>query len=1230
MRRLEVVNKTKILLIIVILALVAVFIKSASVGAEVATLPPYMTMNSSDRAISDESYYALKECITYDLLTDGINSDQIEGANVKSGTWFTSDKVIGTGRMVGSIDNAIGYFMLNPADANMKCGDSGPWITAVYTSPTGWNYGDMVTALCTTTGAQRWDQPRDRGCLSNTGLFTGAADHAHGLTTNALSDNVFTSAIKNKIYGGAEPSAIRSNGSEKSKATQYVEDRRVLFTGCIGDPAPAKVSSGESANYLYNVTFVNGVGQSEPDMFYAGGTYGKSKTTKVTYLSGATGGNVTKTCGELETLVNANSTSYKNVSLELAALGQTNEPGIVPNGTGTGGGAAGTTQPTCGSTVTGIGWLVCPITTAIVGLNDAIWDITSGLLTVNPLSQSDAVYNAWNAIRSIANVLFVIFFLIIIFSQLTGAGITNYGIKKLLPRLIICAILVNVSFVIIQIAVDLSNIAGAGLINLLNAISPGSLPTWGNLLGVISGAGALTVVGLGIAAIAPASAFLLLMPIAVMGILALITGLLTLIFRQAVIPVLAIIAPLAFVAYLLPNTEKWFKKWLDLLLPMLLLYPIAALVFGGAKFAAGVIVTGHKDEFFANLIGMIVLSAPLFSLPFLARQGGSILKTVQGGLSKLAENARAPLKNFAKDRAEAAQLNYENKRPSTALGGLAGFNRRNAVQRRYNNKMRQDRKELNTAQIENRMNENTTGRMKDNLPPEFNSAEGAHEDAARLTVRGMAARKKEVLKDKESIDNEIGNESGRRYSGQEATDRLARSKDDSKVVENAAGIRQGLDPRHREIKKQVANLDTALKNQTSDIAHEAKNSVTDDGAGGTLDGQALATQSVANERIAKSDSAEATTRYNDSNDATYLAVRDAGVVADTNLKTSEDAQTQLVTEAKSGSDKGRAAALAGGMGAATITSLAAGQRTQDNAANATRQAQDATKDEYEKAVAPSHYEDTPALDLDGNPIMVKTTDKTTGVTTMAPKMIHRKIFDVSADTIAAAGIGSTNQVQAYEVSEGNKRLDQLGVAERVLREESGTVADKINIAAPQLAQLITGPDADTDDGAIAGSSLGGTLTNTGGQGLKQGRRALAKAPSGSTSKALEAARSQIQKAGAKGKAAALDRFGVDDEHHSIGELMRDRKTYENLTFGEFAGQDDDELAAAFALGVIPKGLADDIVANPGRYTTVTGDRLAIFQAVAKGQTAATAPASDPTKFANRQAEIDKMFKDYYP
>ncbi len=55
---------------------------------------------------------------------------------------------------------------------------------------------------------------------------------------------------------------------------------------------------------------------------------------------------------------------------------------------------------------------------------------------------------------------FAILLVIVILSQVTGMYLSNYGIKKVLPRLIITIILVNLSYIACIIMVDLSNVVG--------------------------------------------------------------------------------------------------------------------------------------------------------------------------------------------------------------------------------------------------------------------------------------------------------------------------------------------------------------------------------------------------------------------------------------------------------------------------------------------------------------------------------------------------------------------------------------------------------------------------------------------------------------------------------------------------------------------------------------------------------------------------------------------------
>lgn len=1188
MRSLNFSIKTKTLIFIAIFSVSGIWISGSIVhavneGGGSADISLYQKMKPSEKAASNIYYYALRHCVDQGYLAEGVNQDQLSGAGVNSGAWFKKASFF-----AAYVD--LGYFIGTAGDsARSNCGDGGNWINTAYLSL--WGYSDMVTALCETTGAQRWDQPRDKGCPTNPGLFTGSTERLGNyepfgkVLTNKFSLSKFTSTIKSKVYGTAEPSSIRANGSESEKAAQYIEERTVLLTGCVGDARAKTVTSGENPNYLYNFTWVDPDGNSSQAMYYAGGTNGKKLDANITYLSGS-GSDVTRTCSDLQTSVNTNSAAYISVSTSIG--GDT----VVTPPSGSGSGAS--PSATCGSTVTGIGWIVCPITTAVVGLNDAIWKLASDLLSINPITQSDAIYNAWNAIRSIANVLFVIFFLVIIFSQLTGAGITNYGIKKLLPRLIICAILVNISFVVIQIAVDLSNIAGIGLKNLLDGIATPALPTWGNLFQVAFNTVAVGAIGLAAFAIAPQAALLLLLPMVVMGLLGLMAALLTLIFRQAIIPILAILAPLAFVAYLLPNTEKWFKKWLDLLLPMLMLYPLAALVFGGARFAASLIVDGHKDNFILNLIGMIVLTAPLFSLPFLARQGGSILKAVQGGLSKLAENARAPLKNFAKERSDTAQANYLANGPQTGFGqrlneipgvGRAiGFNRNRAraVNKRKIN--RANAMEGDKAKFEKQVKENTTGNMRDNRPSPFT----AQDRTDRRTGMGAYMYAHEQKTDNQAAGTEAENESGRRASGMGITDRLARAKDSGKKIGLAADIRQSQDPNHRQLRKEIANLESASGSEVAAIKHEAKTSITDDGTGtgGTLIGQQVAEREVEAETIASTDKTNASNRFNSDTDPTRLQIRADKREADQYGQSIQKQEEQLTTEASAGTAEGTAKAVAAGMSSASIAGLQHSKRSVDVATSATQSAQRAGSEEYEKAVAPIITIPVGGILPDGSTALVET-----------------KVIPDTSTAIAATGIGgSTDRVKAIAQQASDKRQSDEAVAQQILVEATADTAGKIKAAAAKMDAIFTGPDRDTEDGAVAAVAATQTLTHTGGKGRLDLREKVALLRSGDTSKAAEGFRGTMAKQGLKSSSASLDKHSVDGSHRSLKEIMTDGSTYSGLTIGELADQDDIEIQAAWACDGIDPGFAKNIIDHLDSYPKMTGEKLKIFTDVAAGRT----------------------------
>ena len=124
--------------------------------------------------------------------------------------------------------------------------------------------------------------------------------------------------------------------------------------------------------------------------------------------------------------------------------------------------------------------------------------------------------------------------------------------------------------------------------------------------------------------------------------------------RQALIVILIIISPLAFVCYLLPGTEKWFKKWRDLFLTMLVFFPAFAVIFGGAQLAGIIIIqnaTGANGGIM-QILGMVVQVIPLALTPIILKLSGGVLGKFAGFVNDKNKGLYDRSKNWSKDRRE--------------------------------------------------------------------------------------------------------------------------------------------------------------------------------------------------------------------------------------------------------------------------------------------------------------------------------------------------------------------------------------------------------------------------------------------------------------------------------------------------------------------------------------------------------------------------------------------------
>ena len=238
------------------------------------------------------------------------------------------------------------------------------------------------------------------------------------------------------------------------------------------------------------------------------------------------------------------------------------------------------------------GYVLCPAMQLVADTVQFIQDnFIIPYLTVNPLTtQADSngnppvVYTLWKSFRDLANIMLVIAFFVVIFSQATSIGLSNDGIKKMLPRLAVVAIGANLSFFIIAFIIDAFNIFGAGVAALVMSVVNVANPTGGGLHRISTfqelfqlGTSGVLLRLIGV----PVFRYLFGLIMFVFLFILITVG--VLILRQMLLLMLVVLAAPAIVLYLLPNTERWFTRWREFLLQLLVMYPIIVLIFASGK-----------------------------------------------------------------------------------------------------------------------------------------------------------------------------------------------------------------------------------------------------------------------------------------------------------------------------------------------------------------------------------------------------------------------------------------------------------------------------------------------------------------------------------------------------------------------------------------------------------------------------------------------------------------------
>ena len=689
-----------------------------------------------DQVKSFMYYRTLGSCVTSDSsnLSDGgffATGDWINQTNAKNGAWFAQ------GSTPGAYLNGIDGITLNNKEIDCSKLVNGALKL--------WGSWAPDQALCS-MGFRRVDDGEFKA---------GRCTDAQNGTDQFMRDNVskYAAAVKSRVYGGKEPSL-----SNEAKYLLYLKSFQLL---CAPTAATSTSSPKGTTTRDYAVRQVSRVGTGTTATVPITTTYYVSRdnlqqSDKVSISPGADLSSIPlsppelTTCGDLVKAINGDKNknngladAYQSYLIKDKAALDTSvsgtacaKPGatVDSNGQPCPNGGSGTAS-TC-AIDGGLSWILCPALITGANLADGAYKFLSNnflatdpsLVNTDPAARTaptkdnpdgaligTGTFTAWKIIQGIGNVGFIIAVLLIIFSQLTSIGISNYGVKKLLPRVVLAAILVNLSFLICQVAVDVSNILGFSLKSLLEGVAKqvtdagGGAPSpTGNDSGNLAG---IAVIVLATAGVAGMNVGALI--IAVVGaIVSLLTIFLLLVVRKVLIVLLIVVAPLAFVAFLLPNTEPLFQKWRKMLTSLLLLFPVIGVLYGASLLASAVLMQVAGADPVLRIAAYMALVIPLIaaipllkgSLDGIGKLGGALQSYGQKARSGAQGGAKAGINGYKNSGFGKFRTAYKADRKSRIAAGTFRGDNRNPL-----NWGRNVRARANTAINSNRPVNTVTG-----------------------------------------------------------------------------------------------------------------------------------------------------------------------------------------------------------------------------------------------------------------------------------------------------------------------------------------------------------------------------------------------------------------------------------------------------------------------------------------------------------------------------------------
>jgi len=274
------------------------------------------------------------------------------------------------------------------------------------------------------------------------------------------------------------------------------------------------------------------------------------------------------------------------------------------------------------------------------------------------------IQQAWGIVRDIVNMFFILGLVVIAFA--TILRIQEYGVKKLLPKIILIALLINFSYLLPAIIVDFSQILTNYFLNQIDTSTGEIKEIGGAVMQSLKINDSLTSSPelsqtVGFSEQNPAISVILTMAFSIAVVFAtgfvMIIGSILLIIRMGAIWILLILAPIAWFFSIFPGKLKTnASKWWDEFLKWTFFAPIytffiylvlkIAVAWGEAPPSLGSsgaieslsIVPMYQDLgllFKFVFLVILLFGAPVIAMSMGIKSAGTVTSTVKGGFKKV-------------------------------------------------------------------------------------------------------------------------------------------------------------------------------------------------------------------------------------------------------------------------------------------------------------------------------------------------------------------------------------------------------------------------------------------------------------------------------------------------------------------------------------------------------------------------------------------------------------------